>query len=154
VTLASLSALEHLASGSRFRFADWPVREVPESPGLYTIWDADDFLYVGMAGRGIATRSLLRGRFTSHASGRRSGDQFCLYVCDRLIVPHLTADQLRGVGDGRLSLDAMTDRYVRERLLFRFVTAVDGQAALLLERDIKRRGLLTFGKPLLNPHTL
>ena len=67
-------------AGPLYRFADWPVREVPESPGLYTIWEGDRFLYVGMAGRGIGTKSLLRGRLNSHARGTRGGDQFCMYV--------------------------------------------------------------------------
>ena len=146
-----MSAVEQLGSGRLFRFAAWPVAEVPELPGLYTIWERDQFLYVGMAGRGVGTKSLLRGRLNSHASGRRSGDQFCLYVCDRLIVPHLGAEQLSDIGAGRLSLDAMTNRFVRERLSFRFVTTTDGKDALDLERDSKRRGLLSFGKPLLNP---
>ena len=60
-------------------------------------------------------------------------------------------DELRQIEEGRLSLDAMTNRYVRERLSFRFVTTNDGAAALNVERDVKRRGLLTFGKPFLNP---
>jgi len=151
VTQAATFAVEQISSGHLFRFADWPVQDVPESPGLYTIWEGDLFLYIGMAGRGNGTKSLLRGRLNAHASGRRSGDQFCLYVCDRLILPHLTAAQLREIGDGRLSLDAMTNGHIRERLSFRFVTTSDGRAALEIERNIKRRGLLSFGKPLLNP---
>ena len=27
------------------------------------------------------------------AAGRRSGDQFCAYVCDRLVVPDLTTEK-------------------------------------------------------------
>ena len=147
----NLSGLEELAAGQLFRFADWPIREVPPSPGLYTIWQGEQFLYVGMAGRGTGTRSLLPGRLDSHASGCRSGDQFCIYVCDRLIVPRLTCDQLKQVGDGQLSLDALTRQYVRERLSFRFVATTDGLAALSVERNIKRHGLLQIGKPFLNP---
>lgn len=44
----------------------------------------------------------------SHAMGRRSGDQFCVYVCGRFVVPRLTSAQQAEVGDGRLSLDALT----------------------------------------------
>ena len=29
-------------------------------------------------------------RLGSHASGRRSGDQFNVYICDRFVVPALT----------------------------------------------------------------
>lgn len=84
--------LAALASGSRYRFADWPNPEVPNSrAGVYTVWDGDDLIYVGMAGRGMVAelppmelpsglRKLqgLRSRLNSHASGRRSGDQFCI----------------------------------------------------------------------------
>jgi hypothetical protein len=103
-----------------------------------------------MAGRGTGTSAALRGRLKSHAAGRRGGDQLCIYVCDRLIVPRLSSDQLAQLGDGRLSLDAMTKVYMRERLSFRFVITTDAQEARALEREIKRRGLLQFGKPLLN----
>lgn len=127
--------LEDLASGRLFRFADWPAPEVPQAPGLYTIWDGDQFLYVGMAGRGSGTRPMLHGRLNSHAAGRRGGDQLCIYVCDRLIVPRLSRDQLVQVGDGLLLLEAMTRVYIRERLSFRFRVTNDGQEAHSREQD-------------------
>ena len=85
----------------------------------------------------------------SHASGRRSGDQFCVYVCDRLVLPALR-DRLAEVADGSLSLDRETRAYVRASLAFRFVAVADGAAALRLEREV-RAGRLAAGKPLLNP---
>src|SRR3954451_17903342 len=97
--VAVVDPLSRLSSGSLFWFADWPCGEVPRSGALvYTIWDRSGrFIYVGMAGRGLvddpAAGTTLRtgfgpwGRLTSHASGRRSGDQFCVYVCDRLVLP-------------------------------------------------------------------
>jgi hypothetical protein len=39
-----------LARGPLFRFADWPVAEVPESPGAYTLWNPDQLLYCGRPG--------------------------------------------------------------------------------------------------------
>ena len=83
--------------------------------GVYTIWDADRFIYVGMAGRGLRPEDLdspdeprkakgLRDRLNSHASGRRSGDQFCVYVCDRFVVPTLTVDQQAQIANGQLAL--------------------------------------------------
>jgi hypothetical protein len=39
-------------------------------------------------------------RLNSHASGRRAGDQFNVYICDRFIVPALTAVQQRDTGAG------------------------------------------------------
>ena len=35
------------------RFADWPDEQVPRrTAGVYTVWRAEEFLYVGMSGRG------------------------------------------------------------------------------------------------------
>jgi hypothetical protein len=97
--------LRSLESGKSYRFSDWPNESVPNvTAGVYTIWDDDRFIYVGMAGRGLGAEDLdspdeprktegLRNRLNSHASGRRSGDQFCVYVCDRFVVPRLTVDQ-------------------------------------------------------------
>ncbi len=39
-----------------FRFADWPDDQVPRrAAGVYTVWRADEFIYVGMSGRGGRT---------------------------------------------------------------------------------------------------
>jgi len=89
-------------------------------------------------------------RLNSHASGRRSGDQFCVYVCDRFVTPSLSAEQLAQLAKGELALDALTRKLIRDRYEYRFVKAPDGAAALALERDIQR-GALDAGKPFLNP---
>jgi len=86
----------------------------------------------------------------SHASGRRSGDQFNIYVCDRFIVPVLTPDQQRDIGYGRLFLDQLTRSYIREHLTYRFQICADGRAALAAERAL-RAGSLPAGRPFLNP---
>jgi hypothetical protein len=86
----------------------------------------------------------------SHASGRRSGDQFNLYVCDRFIVPVLTAVQRRDVGQGRLLLDQLTRSFIRDHLSYRFAVYGDGAEALAVERAV-RDGGLPAGRPYLNP---
>ena len=60
------------------------------APGAYTIWEGPDLVYVGMASSSLTAEAILhnlddptkvvglRTRLDSHASGRRSGDQFCL----------------------------------------------------------------------------
>jgi hypothetical protein len=108
--------LRSLESGIAYRFSDWPNESVPTvTAGVYTIWDADRFIYVGMAGRALRPEDLdspdeprkakgLRDRRNSHASGRRSGDQFCVYVCDRFVVPTLTVDQQAQIANGQLAL--------------------------------------------------
>jgi hypothetical protein len=89
------------------------------------------------------------GRLNSHASGRRSGDQFCIYVHDRLIIPTLH-NRLAEIGSGEVSLDSETRAYIRERLGFRWVRVDAPEAAFALEKAV-RRGALGVGRPLLNP---
>jgi len=90
-------------------------------------------------------------RLNSHASGRRSGDQFCVYVCDRLVVPDLTTEELEALRDGELSLDARTKGYVRDNLAYRFVVVPDSATAFAIERLVQSGALVEAGKPILNP---
>lgn len=145
------------------RFADWPSDAVPRrAAGVYTIWRGRQFLYAGTGGRsaqqedlaaGAALRGGARGlwtRLNSHVSGRRSGDQFNLYVCDRFIVPALDGQQLRQIGEGVLSLDQLTKGFIRGQLSYRFLICADWRQALALEREV-RAGCLGAGRPYLNP---
>jgi hypothetical protein len=90
-----------LTRGPAYSFADWPNPLVPKfGAGVYTIWHKDGrFIYVGMSGRGMTAETRRRNtpqgtytRLQSHASGRRSGDQFCVYVADRLVLPTLSQE--------------------------------------------------------------
>jgi hypothetical protein len=85
-----------------------------EPRGVYTVWRGDQLIYVGMAGRALgpsadtnrpASTELtgLRNRLASHAYGRRSGDQFCIYVFDRLVLPTLSLQQIQNAARGQLS---------------------------------------------------
>lgn len=80
-------------------------------------------IYVGMSGHNMKPGDTeapdepkkAKGLFTrrqSHANGRRSGDQFCVYVYGRLIVPALTRTQQEQIGQGNLILHDMTKRSV------------------------------------------
>ena len=155
--------LEALQSGALHRFSDWPNSEIPQvAAGVYTIWDGDKLVYVGMAGRSLTAETIsgyrsetgrrtgLASRLNSHASGRRSGDQFCVYVCDRLVLPTLTESQISEIADGRLSLDSLVRAYIHERLAYRVVETADAVTARLIEHQA-RRGVLAAGKPHLNP---
>jgi hypothetical protein len=155
--------VEALQDGPSFRFADWPSTQVPRrAAGVYTVWRQDEFIYVGMSGRGAQSEDFvaspdrpgkamgLWARLTSHASGRRSGDHFNIYICDRFIVPVLTPGQQREVGRGHLLLDQLTRDYIREYLSYRFLVCGDGAEALAAERAI-RAGQLPAGRPYLNP---
>lgn len=155
--------MNELAAGPLFRFADWPNEQVPRrAAGVYTVWREDALIYAGMSGRGaqqedfVAHSGQLAGakglwtRLNSHASGRRSGDQFNVYICDRFIVPALTPGQQREIGQGRLLLDQMTKAFIHEHLSYRFSIHRDGAQALAVERAV-RSGSLPAGRPYLNP---
>jgi hypothetical protein len=112
--------VQELETGPLHRFRDWPNQQVPKrAAGVYTVWEGDRLLYVGMSGRAMTAEDLevseggrvvakgLWTRLNSHASGRRSGDQFCVYVCDRFAVPGLIPSQQQQLAAGILSLDSL-----------------------------------------------
>jgi hypothetical protein len=130
-----------------FRFSDWPNDQVPRrAAGVYTVWRGDEFIYVGMSGRGAQLEDFV----ASHASGRRSGDQFNVCICDRFIIPVLTPDQQQEIGHGILQLDQLTKNFIRQYLGYRFVVYPSGEEALTAERDI-RTGRWLVGLSYLNP---
>ncbi len=135
-----------LARGAAYRFRDWPNSAVPTfGAGVYTIWHDDGrFICAGMSGRGITAETLQRNtprglytRFQSYASGRRSGDQFCVYVADRLVLPTLSHDDIAAIASGRHQMDALVRRYIHENLYYRFVMMPNGPAAYAVENAIK-----------------
>jgi hypothetical protein len=155
----STEIVAELSCGDARSFANWPDPAVPTfGAGVYTIWDKDGrLIYVGMSGRGITAgttqRKAPQGIYTrlhSHASGRRSGDQFCAYEADRLVLPTLSQDDIAAIGSGRHQMDAFVRRYIHENFYFRFVMLPDGAAAYVVEAAIKN-GDWEPGRPLLNP---
>ncbi len=110
-----------------------------------------------MSGRGFNPESVtgkkkhgLVTRLNSHASGRLSGDQFCVYVANRLVIPEIKPDQLVRFKSGELSLDQLTKAYIHERLDFQFTVTRTGTEAYSLEEEC-RSGVVFSVKPLLNP---
>ena len=149
----------NLSSGPAHLFADWPNIAVSTfGAGVYTIWHRDGrFIYVGMSGRGMTTETIRRNtpqgiytRLQSHASGRRSGDQFCVYIADRLVLPALSQDDIVAIASGRHQMDAFVRRYIHENLCYRFVMLPDGATAYAVESAIKC-GEWEYGRPFLNP---
>ena len=148
-----------LGSGTVYAFASWPNAAVPGfGAGVYTVWHNDGrFIYVGMSGRGITVDTVRRNtpqglytRLQSHASGRRSGDQFCVYVADRLVLSTLAQEDITAIASGRHQMDAFVRRYIHEHLFYRFVMLPEGAAAYEVEKAIKN-GEWEHGRPLLNP---
>ena len=154
----AMTPAETLAAGTLYWFRDWPNDDVPRfGAGVYEIWHDDGrFIYVGMSGRSITSDSKpgksphgLYTRLRSHYAGRRSGDQFCVYVADRLVLPNLTPRDIEDVIAGRHQMDAHVRAYIHKHLGYRFAMLPDGRAALAFETSIKN-GALPPGKPLLN----
>jgi len=155
--------LQHLETGMAYAFGDWPNRLVPKvAIGVYTVWEKDRLLYGGMAGDKLTKNKVLElrrqsqkeekglyKRLASHANGRRGDDQFCIYVCDRLILATLTRTEIDQIASGELKLDDLTREYIHKNLTYRFVEVEDVRIARNLEKAVKR-GELSVGKPLFN----
>jgi hypothetical protein len=90
-----------------------------------------------------------RKRLASHASGRRSGDQFCVYVADRLELPDLTNNEIQQLGSGETNLDLLVREFILRNLGYRRVEVPDGRSAFQVEKRILS-GALAAGQPLLN----
>ncbi len=141
-------------------FSDWSLSLVPAiAAGVYAIWREDSLIYCGMSGRsfdaqkaGGRSRYGLATRLHSHASGRLSGDQFCVYVANRLVIPMLQPEDLARFASGDLTLDVLTKAYIHEHLSFQFALTETGPEAYALEAEC-RSGLVFGVKPLLNPRT-
>jgi hypothetical protein len=135
--------LRTLVTAAKQPFSDWSSASVPSAVGVYAIWDHERLLYVGRTGN-------LRDRLKSHAIGRRSGDQFCVYVFDRLVLPVLSAGEIREAAENLTSLDVKVRDYIRKHCSYSLVTTANKDDALSLEQRACR-GFLSIGKPLLNP---
>ena len=157
-----MNQIGDLKSGTLYPFSDWPHSIVPLSAaGVYSIWNNEGTLiYVGMSGRGMSNEQMskfqtegrkcgLYTRLHSHASGARSGDQFCVYIADRLVLPTLTKDQIKAISQRMISFDHLLRDYIRANLSFRFAIAHDGVAAISLEREARSGALGSL--PFLNP---
>jgi len=158
--------LKLLESDPLYSFAEWPIPTLPNvAAGIYAIWKETEFVYVGIAGHGWSETKIakmreegernkgLRQRLQSHRNGRRGGDQFCLYVFDRFVLPNLSPEQISAAASGVGIMDQLTQEFIQSQLTYRFVEVIDGLTALRIERLI-RSGRFNAGKPLLNPMEL
>jgi len=141
---------------SRQSFSSWPNPEIPAvAAGVYVIWNRHQLVYCGMSGRELERNSHkpkygLVTRLASHATGRLSGDQFCVYVANRFVIPALTPGQLQLFASGELRLDALTRQYIHDNLEYQFAVCQSSGEAYELERQC-RSGAIFQGKPFLNP---
>jgi hypothetical protein len=142
--------ISNLVSGPLYSFAFWKDAGIPiATAGVYSIWDSvGTLIYVGMSGRGMSNEHLVasqlkghkRGLYTrldSHASGVRSGDQFCVYVADRFVLPALTPEEIVGISKRELIFDHLVKKYIHTHLHFRYTTTHDGKEAEKLEIEAR-----------------
>lgn len=142
----------------RFPFSAWPNPAVPAvAAGVYAIWKGDEMIYCGMSGREIDAKASkqpkkygLVTRLASHWSGRLSGDQFCVYVANRFVIPSLTPEEIPLFASGELNLDARTRRFIHTHLDYAYALVQTSAEAYALERSA-RRGEIFGRKPFLNP---
>lgn len=67
----------------------------------------------------------LRDRLGAHKQGARSGDQFCIYVFDFLVLPTLGADDIAQAVMRQRRLDDDVRRYRADNLSYRWVVTPD-----------------------------
>jgi len=156
VAAPSAQVFHELEHGPLHRFSDF--KKLPNLPrtgaAVYTIWDDDGVLvYVGVSGRSATSTRGPWGRLRSHWNGRRSGDQFAVYVADHYVLPTLTREQIDAIAapEPTLYMDDLVAAFVRERFAFRLAIAPDYATALATEDAIKRGDLASVGPPRLNP---
>jgi len=87
-------------------------------------------------------------RLKAHQSGRRSGDQFCVYVSDRLVLKTLSEGQIQEITDGKISMDQLTKDFIHTNCNFRFIATQSAQESFSVEDEIKQGSL--GQTPLLN----
>ena len=139
-------------------FRDWPNSEIPlVAAGVYSIWHNENLIYCGMSGREIEKpqnqskkKYGIYNRLNSHASGRLSGDQFCVYVANRLVIPELDHKDLEMFASGEVNLDQLTKDYIHSKFSYRYLIVDSSSEAFELENHCKSGDV--FGqKPYLNP---
>ncbi len=140
----------------RYRFSDWPNKNIPSvTAGIYAIWNDGELFYCGMSGREIENNRHkkkygLVTRLHSHAAGRLSGDQFCVYVANRLVIPALKQADLPLFASGHLKLDTLTKQYIHDHLEYQYLLVNSSAEAYSVETKA-RNGELLGQKPMLNP---
>lgn len=151
--------IERSDFSKRYRFSDWPNNNIPLiTAGVYVIWDSKRLVYCGMSGREIEKYKQsnskkkygLINRLHSHASGRLSGDQFCVYVANRIVIPSLDPELLKQFRDGSINLDKLTKKYVNEHLEYQYAL-VESSAAAFAAENLCRNGTVFGVQPYLNP---
>jgi hypothetical protein len=79
-----------------------------------------------------------------------SGDQLCVYVANRLVIPDRRPEQLASFRGGSIKLDTLNRVYIRDKFEFQHSVLKTSGAAHEFERP-GQSGVLFGFKPLLYP---
>ena len=116
-----------------FAMPDWNA--VPDVPGVYVIFDENELIYVGMAGR--SGKGSLRRRLRDHSSGQVV-NMFVQYLLfDRIL---FTAEPPKSPSEAKTRCRA----YIRENCGFRFLAARNRLEAVQIENRMKEELQPTF----------
>ena len=129
------------------------VSDVPSWGSIiYTVFlDKTEYIYVGiggLSGKSVTERNP-RSRIMQHSQGRRSGDQFCIYIQDFYVIPELIGSKYT---PKKGYLDLLTKQFIQSRLTYRYLvvqTDDSDQVVRKLEREMQR-DQYGYGVPLLN----
>jgi len=105
----------------------WP--SVPDEPGVYAIFDIDELLYIGMAGR--EGKGSLRRRLKDHASGQVV-NMFAQYLFFAR-AQYLVAERVSHPNQAK----ALCQRYIRERCALSWRSCPSAVEARSLEAVLK-----------------
>jgi excinuclease UvrABC nuclease subunit len=126
------TAIELLTSAGfsnsvRFDGVDWDT--IPAEPGVYVIFDREECLYVGMAGRDGG--GSLRSRLKDHSSGQVV-NMFAQYLF-LARVQFLTEERITHPRDAKAACRA----YILDRCSFRYPVVASAAEARSLEAKLK-----------------
>lgn len=127
------SHVEHVAlvgfsSPIRFESVDW--NSVPSEPGVYVIFDREECLYVGMAGRDRG--GTLRRRLKDHSSGQ----------VVNMFAQHFFLARLQFLKEERIThpraAKVACRSYILDRCSFRYRVVHTAAAARLIEEGLEK----------------
>ncbi len=123
------------------QFTTSNVNDIPSWGSIiYTVFlDSTEYIYVGiggLAGKTAQDRNP-RSRIMQHCQGRRSGDQFCIYIQDFYVIPELIGSKYT---PQKGFLDQLTKQFIQSRLTYRYLvvqTEDSNQVVRQLERELQ-----------------
>ena len=125
----NLDPLDGFSNNLAFSGIDWLM--VPDTTGVYVIYDREEVLYVGMAGRDRG--GSLRRRLKDHATGQVV-NMFAQYLF-LARVQFMTPDRVAHPRDAKAACRA----YIQERCSLRYRSFSSAAEARLVEVNLKQK---------------